>query len=80
MEYDRDKVDEMTLALLYLVSTKRMDGLGATAWKGFDAETINRLYEKGWIRKPKSKSLSFLITEEGYKKSERLFMEHFGIN
>jgi hypothetical protein len=79
MKYDQDKVDEMTLALLYLVSTKLKEGLGARAWKGFDGETINRLHEKGWIEKPKSKSMSFLVTEEGYKKSEQLFMKHFGL-
>jgi hypothetical protein len=79
MKYDQDKVDEMTLALLYLVSTKLKEGLGARAWKGFDGETINRLHEKGWIEEPKSKSMSLLVTEEGYKKSEQLFMKHFGL-
>jgi hypothetical protein len=79
MKYDQDKVDEMTLALLYLVSTKLREGLGARAWKGFDGETINRLHAKGWIEEPKVKSMSLLITENGYKKSEQLFMEHFGL-
>ena len=79
MKYDRDKVDEMTLALLYLVSTKLEEGLGARAWKGFDGETMNRLYEKGWIEEPKSKSISLLVTEDGYKKSEQLFVKHFGL-
>lgn len=78
MKYDQDKVDEMTLALLYLVTTKLQDGLGARAWRGFDSETMNRLYEKGWINDPKSKSMSLRVTEDGLKKSEKLFMKHFG--
>jgi hypothetical protein len=79
MQYDQDKVDEMTLALLYLVTTK-IQGLGARAWKGFDSETINRLYQKGWIEEPKSKSMTFRVTEDGFKKSEQLFIKHFGQN
>lgn len=43
MEYDKDKVDEYTLALLYLVTHDIREGFGARAWKGFDWETMNRL-------------------------------------
>lgn len=78
MEYDQDKVDEMTLALLYLVATERQGGLGARAWKGFDGNTINRLHEKGWIKDPKSKEMTLYVTEEGFKKSKQLFLKHFG--
>ena len=78
MKYDQDKVDEMTLALLYLVTTGRQEGLGARAWRGFDGNTMNRLYEKGWIDDPKSKALSLHLTEDGFKKSEQLFLKHFG--
>ncbi len=45
MEYDKDKVDEMTLALLCL--TTFSDKYGLRAWKGFDWDTMDRLYEKG---------------------------------
>jgi hypothetical protein len=79
MKYDQDKVDEMTLALLYLVSTKLQGGPGARAWKGFDGETMLRLHGKGWIEEPKTKSMTFLVTDDGYKKSEQLFMKHFGL-
>ena len=79
MKYDQDKVDEMTLALLYLVTTQREEGLGARAWRGFDSNTMNRLYEKGWIDDPKSKASSLHLTEDGFKKSEQLFLEHFGL-
>ena len=78
MKYDQDKVDEMTLALLYLVTTERQEGLGARAWKGFDWDTMNRLHEKGWINDPTSKATSLHVTEDGFKKSEQLFLKHFG--
>ena len=78
MKYDQDKVDEMTLALLYLVTTERQEGLGARAWKGLDWDTMNRLHEKGWINDPTSKTTSLHVTEDGFKKSEQLFLKHFG--
>lgn len=79
MDFDRDKVDEMTLALLYLVTSERQKGLGVRAWKGFDWATLGRLHEKGWIADPKSRAMSFWVTEEGAEKSEQLFKKHFGL-
>ena len=80
MDYDREKVDEHTLALLYLVSHDREEGLGARAWKGFDWDTMNRLHEKGLITNPVGKAKSVGMTEEGYKKSESLFNKFFMSN
>jgi len=73
MKYDQDKVDEMTLALLYLVTTKGTEGIGARAGKAFDAATMTRLHEKGWINDPKTKSLFIQVTEEGLKDRKRYF-------
>ena len=75
MEYDKDKVDEMTLALLYL-SMSQEHGYGR-AWKGFDWSTMDRLHRKGWISEPKGKALSVGVTAEGMKKAEELFRKHF---
>jgi Domain of unknown function (DUF6429) len=47
MDFNRDKVDAMTLALLSLVTTR--DKNGYRAWKGFDWGTMDRLYEKGYV-------------------------------
>lgn len=77
MDYDKDKVDDLTLALLFLVTHDRQEGLGARAWKGFDWDTMGRLYEKGFITNPASKAKSVAMTEDGYKKSEKLFSKHF---
>lgn len=77
MNYDKDKVDEYTLALLLLVSHNREKGYGARAWKGFDWDTMNRLHEKGFITNPVGKAKSVGMTEEGYKKAEELFSKFF---
>ncbi len=70
MEYDKDKVDEMTLALMYLV----MHGKEGEerAWKGFDWETMNRLHEKGYISEPRplrvrSCGLTFLGISDNFR-------------
>ena len=52
MEYNRDKADEATLALLYLGLTRTPDG-GGRAWKGFDQQILARLHQKGWIAAPR---------------------------
>jgi hypothetical protein len=77
MKYDAEKVDEYTLALLYLVIHNREEGLGARAWKGFDWDTMNRLHEKGFVSNPVGKAKSVGMSEKGYKKAEELFRKHF---
>jgi hypothetical protein len=77
MEYDKDKVDEMVLALLYLTSFN--DGYGTRAWKGMVWEVLGRLYEKGYINDPKGKAKSVDMTESGKKLSEALFFKNFGL-
>ena len=57
MDYDEEKVDEFTLALLYLVVHGRQEGFGARAWKDFDWDTMNRLHEKGLITKTDTNGL-----------------------
>jgi Domain of unknown function (DUF6429) len=50
MEIDKEKVDEITLALLYLTTFK--DRLGLRAWKSHDWDVLNRLHESGYIHDP----------------------------
>jgi len=76
LEYDKDKVDEIVLALLYLTTHEK----GAMAWKGMDWEAINRLHEKDYIGNPISKAKSVLLTKEGARLSEELFKKHFGLS
>ena len=77
MNYDEDKIDEYTLALLYLVTHQRQEGLGARTWKGFDWNTMNRLHEKGYISNPIGKAKSVGMTEESFQRSKELFERYF---
>jgi hypothetical protein len=75
MNLDIDKIDEMILALLYL-TTFEDHGI-IRAWKSHDWEALNRLFEKGLIGDPKSKSKSVLLSKEGANFSKELFYKHF---
>ena len=77
MDYSKEKVEEMVLALMWLVM--HGDKYGVRAWKSFDWDTLDRLYEKGLISDPKSKAKSVALSEEAVKLSESLFRKHFGI-
>jgi Domain of unknown function (DUF6429) len=70
--YDYNKIDEVVLALLQLTLHD-----SDRAWKGFDWDTLDRLYEKGWIENPRSKEKSVVLTEEGLANSARLFQHYF---
>ncbi len=76
MEIDTDRIDEAVLALLYL----GLHGDDHRTWKGFDWESLNRLYEKGYIANPINRSKSMQFSEEGLKESERLFHALFGVS
>jgi hypothetical protein len=73
MELDDGKIDDAVLALLGL---GLHDGDGA--WKGFDWESMNRLYERGFISDPRSKAKSVVFTEEGLVRSRQLLDQLFG--
>ena len=75
MEYNKDKVDEMVLAIMYLTTFK--DEFGMWVWKGLDWDVLDRLHEKGYISNPKSKAKSVGISEEAAKQSEELFKKYF---
>ena len=76
MEYDRDRVDDMVLALLYLTSTR--DQFGVRAWKGLDWDTLDRLHRKGYISDPRGKGPTCTLSETGAQLSRELFQKHFG--
>lgn len=76
MEYNKEKVDEVVLALLWLTTFEKYE---TRAWKGHSWEHLGRLYEKGFIGNPKSKAKSVVVTEEGEKRSKELFDQYFGM-
>jgi hypothetical protein len=76
MDYDRDKVDEMVLALLWLTAFDE-DEFGAQAWKSHDWDALDRLHAAGYISNPKSKAKSVELGPEGLKRARELFERHF---
>jgi len=75
MEIDNEKVDELTLALLYLTTFK--DNYGLRAWKSHSWDVLDRLHASGYIDDPVSKAKSVMLTDEGAERSKRLFEKHF---
>ncbi len=75
MDYDKDKVDEATLALLMLGLSRTPTG--GRAGKAFDLQALTRLHQKGWIAAPRIKDFSVEVTPEGVKKAEELFQKYF---
>ena len=79
MEYNEDKVDEVTMALLSLVIHEETE-YSARAWKGFDWDTLNRLHKKGLIGDPVGKAKSVLLSPESVEYAREMFEKHFGIH
>ena len=75
MDHDITRVDEVVLALLHL--NAHTDHGITRAWKGFDWDTLDRLYAQGFISDPKSKAKSVVLTEEGVRRGEELFRRYF---
>jgi hypothetical protein len=75
MDLDTNKIDDAVLALLLL-------GLhdGVRAWKGFDWDAMDRLYEAGYITDPRGKAKSVVFTKEGLERAEQLLQQLFGSN
>jgi hypothetical protein len=63
-----EKIDDTTLALLYLTLHD-----GSRAWKGFDWDVLGRLHDKGMIDNPISKAKSVVFTREGLARAKALF-------
>ncbi len=72
MEIDTERIDEAVLALLLL-------GLhdAGRVWRSFDWDVMERLHRQGLISDPVGKAKSVVLTEEGQREAERLFMQMF---
>lgn len=76
MEYNKDKVDDLVLALLHLTSFR--DHEVVRAWKGHDWDALDRLCDKGFISDPKSKSKSVVLSDVGVRRAQELFQMFCG--
>jgi len=76
MDYNKDRVDDAVLALLFL-TLHDVDESGGRAWKGHDWEVLDRLHQKGLIGDPKSKAKSVTLNAEAIKAAEEAFHRLF---
>jgi hypothetical protein len=67
MKLRTNKIDAAVLALLSL-------GLhnGVRAWKGFDFDAKDRLYESGSITDPRGRARSVVFTGQGQERARHL--------
>ncbi|MFQ5686172.1 MAG: DUF6429 family protein [Candidatus Scalindua sp.] len=72
---DKDKLSEVTLAILWLGA--HGDKCGTRVWKNVDWDLTDLLFEKGWISYPKSKSKSVMLTDDGEELAEKYFSKYF---
>jgi hypothetical protein len=75
MDYDKDKVDDAVLALMFLTLHD-----GVRSWKGLDWGSLDRLCDKGFIFDPRNKAKSVVLTDDGLARSEALFTALFGVD
>lgn len=82
MEIDREKIDEIVLALLFRNSwTEKCGKINVfRAWKSLDWDALDRLYEKELISSPKGKAKSVVLTDEGYVLAKLMYEKHFAEN
>ena len=72
MQIDEKKIDETILALLYLTLHDE-----CRAWKSFDWDAMNRLYQEGFVENPVNNAKSVILTEKGLAEAKRLFQALF---
>ena len=65
MNVNTAAIDDAVLALLHLT----LHDLNR-AWKGFDWDSLNRLYERGLIGDPVNKTKSVILTDDGLRESD----------
>ena len=77
MKPNLEKIDDVVLALLHLTSFREHKGDLPRAWKGHDWDALGRLHAKGYISDPVGKAKSVVLSEEGARRAEELFVKLF---
>ncbi|MBL0089751.1 MAG: hypothetical protein IPP44_24960 [Ideonella sp.] len=73
MQYDDAKIEDMVLALL---GAFEFDN--GRAWKRFDFDVMQTLFDKGMITDPRGKQESVYLTQAGLVKARSLAQSMFG--
>ncbi len=75
-DFDRDRFDDIILALLWLNSFREPGG--HRAWKSLDWDALDRLHERGLISNPRRRARSVSLSDEAVDSGHRLFRQFFG--
>ena len=71
----REAIDELTLALLYLLRFRFGKEEFWTSWKNYDFATLDKLDEKGYLGQSRKTAT---LTEDGILKAKEI-LEKYGI-
>ena len=73
MEYDKERIEEVVLALLGVFEFDN-----GRAWKGHDFAVMDALHAKGYITEPRVRAKSVQLTDEGMLRAKQLAEQYFG--
>jgi hypothetical protein len=71
MAFDRERAGDLVLALMQLTLHEER-----RAWKSFDWDVMNDLFERGLITDPRRKAKSVLLTDEGLARSREMYVKY----
>ncbi|MFJ7971681.1 DUF6429 family protein [Psychrobacillus sp. NPDC096389] len=73
-----NKIEELTLLLLYLTSWKEEEFSDTMrrSWKGYSFDALNQLTDQDYLRGDK-KSKSVYLTEAGIEEAKKLMEKYF---
>jgi hypothetical protein len=68
MAFNRERAGDLVLALMQLTLHEER-----RAWKSFDWDVMDDLFERGLITDPRSKAKSVVLTDEGLARSREMY-------
>ena len=71
MAFNRERAGDLVLALMQLTLHEER-----RAWKSFDWDVMNDLFERGFITDPRRKAKSVLLTDEGLARSREMYVKY----
>jgi hypothetical protein len=71
MAFSRERAGDLVLALMQLTLHEER-----RAWKSFDWDVMNDLFERGLITDPRSKAKSVMLTDEGLVRSRDMYVKY----
>jgi hypothetical protein len=71
MAFNRERAGDLVLALMQLTLHEER-----RAWKSFDWDVMNDLFERGFINDPRRKTKSVVLTDEGLARSREMYAKY----